>query len=113
MGEDEAGTRVEKSRSRFVIHIRVSEDKAIKSPRASGCGADSPGLPRRIKLTDPPGTQRDEQTRRKRERERLTDKRGKGGKLSDQMKGKYCIFYEEEGGRGGRLGDTGVRGKFV
>ncbi|KYN12784.1 hypothetical protein ALC57_15063 [Trachymyrmex cornetzi] len=55
----EEGTRVEKSRSRFVIHIRVSEDKAIKSPRASGCGADSPGLPRRIKLTDPPGTQRE------------------------------------------------------
>lgn len=54
---------MEKSRSRFVIHIRVSEDKAIKSPRASGCGADSPGLPRQIKLTDPPGTQRDEQTR--------------------------------------------------
>ncbi|KYM85483.1 hypothetical protein ALC53_04726 [Atta colombica] len=54
----EEGTRVQKSRSRFVIHIRVSEDKAIKSPRASGCGADSPGLPRRIKLTDPPGTQR-------------------------------------------------------
>lgn len=67
-GEDEEGTRVEKSRSRFVIHIRVSEDKAIKSPRASGCGADSPGLPRRIKLTDPPGTQRDEQTRRDRRR---------------------------------------------
>jgi len=56
----EEGTRVQKSRSRFVIHIRVSEDKAIKSPRASGCGADSPGLPRRIKLTDPPGTQRGE-----------------------------------------------------
>lgn len=51
---------MEESRSRFVIHIRVSEDKAIKSPRASGCGADSPGLPRRIKLTDPPGTQRGE-----------------------------------------------------
>lgn len=26
------------------------------------------------------------------------DRRGKG-KLSDQMKGKYCIFYEEEGRR--------------
>lgn len=26
------------------------------------------------------------------------DKRGKG-KLSDQMKGKYCIFYEGGGGR--------------
>lgn len=30
--------------------------------------------------------------------------RGKG-KLSDQMKGKYCIFYEEVGG--GRSGETG------
>lgn len=50
----------EESRSRFVIHIRVSEDKAIKSPRASGCGAVSPpGLPRRIKLTDPPGAHKE------------------------------------------------------
>jgi len=99
----EEGTRVEKSRSRFVIHIRVSEDKAIKSPRASGCGADSPGLPRRIKLTDPPGTQRGEQTRRDR---RIRE--GREGRLSDQMKGKYCIFYEEKGGDhlGDRFGEN-------
>lgn len=30
------GREWKESRSRFVIHIRVSEDKAIKSPRASG-----------------------------------------------------------------------------
>lgn len=96
-GENAETARAEESRSRFVIHIRVSEDKAIKSPRASGCGADSPaGLPRRIKLTDPPGTQRDEQIRRDRGEYKGEEAETR---LSDQMKGKYCIFYEGSPGR--------------